>query len=60
MKTHANVVEIVNAIKLNSMCIDKLVKGKNDKIKKDKWSQKKGLKIDIEPEITLNKTQQND
>ena len=42
------------------MCIDKLVKGKNDKIKKDKWDQKKGLKIEVESEITLNKIQQND
>ena len=60
MITHVNVVEIANATNLNSMCIDKLVKGKNDKIKKDKWDQKKGLKIEVESEITLNKIQQND
>ena len=45
MKTHANVVEIVNVAKQNSMCIDFLVKGEHNKIKKDKWVQKKGLNI---------------
>ena len=40
MITHVNVVEIANVIKQNNMCIDKLVKGENDKIKKDKWAQK--------------------
>ena len=85
MILHVNVVEIANVIQQNSMCIDKLVKGENDKIKKDKWAQKKGVKVNLEtgeidlkydqtlmaqdfylahyadePEITLNKTQENE
>ncbi len=38
-------VEIVNAIKPNSMCIDFLIKGEHNKIKKDKLDQKKGLNV---------------
>ena len=45
MKLHANVVVIANVANLNNMCIDFLIKGEHDKIKKDKWAQKKALNI---------------
>jgi hypothetical protein len=43
METHANVVEIVNAIKQNSMCIDRLVMEEHDREREAKWAQKKGV-----------------
>ena len=53
---HVNVVVIVNVIKQNNMCIDFLVKGENNEIKKNKWVQKKGLNINPETgEIELKK-----
>ena len=45
MKTHVNVVEIVNAIKPNSMCIDKLVSEEHAREREAKWAQKKGVKF---------------